>query len=157
MKKIRKIISLLLLYSLIIEAVSGIILFISPLDRIGDALQWQVFGLDKPAWDDVHTLFGFILMLSGLAHLILNGRVITGYIRCHLKKCLSGHFVAASLVIVLLFVATLMRWQPIDYLLGWGEDIRRSWARQMVMEQMGDIPPQMREMMLRRFQQRDVQ
>ena len=153
MKRFRKAITLLLLYSLVLTSVSGVLVYIGPIDRVAVNLEWTMLGLTKSHWDDVHTLFGFVLIIAGALHLLINGKVMFTYLRSHMHDSISRQFVVTLLVTILLFVATIYRWPPIDSILDFGEHQRRSWAREMMMQRLDELPPQMREMMLERMNQ----
>ena len=61
-----------MLCALVLETISGIVLYVGLLTRVGRLLEWSFLGLDKLAWEDLHTLFGLLMILSGLFHLLLN-------------------------------------------------------------------------------------
>lgn len=145
MKRFRKTITLLLLYSLVITSISGVIVYIGPIDRVASNLQWSMLWLTKSQWDDIHTLFGFVLILAGIAHLVLNGRTMFSYVRGKLSLSISHHFITATLITGLLMVATLYQWLPINTILDFGEQQRRSWAREMMLQRIEQLPPHMRE------------
>ena len=149
----RKAFSLLLLYALAIEVVSGIVLYMGPLPRVASTMGWSLWGLTKPEWDGLHTIFGYVMLVAGVFHLLLNGRAIMGYIRCRMRERITRSFIFATVLTLLVGVGTVARWEPFNWTLNYGESLRRAWAAEMLRQRTDLLPPAMREMMLRRLEQ----
>ncbi|NJF24164.1 DUF4405 domain-containing protein [Thermococcus sp. Bubb.Bath] len=63
---------MLLLFDFIIEALSGIALYLAPSGRIAREELWTFMGLGKEAWEGLHIYFGFAMVALVALHLFVN-------------------------------------------------------------------------------------
>ncbi|MBE0460642.1 MAG: DUF4405 domain-containing protein, partial [Candidatus Aminicenantes bacterium] len=61
--KFRAFISLSILWSFLVEAISGIVLYITPVGRVANWTNWKFLGLTKQNWEAIHTIFGYVFLL----------------------------------------------------------------------------------------------
>jgi HAMP domain-containing protein len=112
------------LLSFFAATVAGIVLFFRPEGTLASWTRWTVFGLDKKGWEGVHTCFVAVFVVFALLHAIINWPVLVGYFRRSAMRPTRAisELSAAVLVVSLLVVATVLRWQPLWSLM----DLRNS-------------------------------
>jgi hypothetical protein len=124
----RGMVTLFLLLVLLVDAVSGIILYFSPAGSIARWSNWTVWGLSKYQWSAIHIVFSLMLLLILAGHLYFNWRMLSHFIWdkmrqvVTLKKELAGAFTVA----VFLFVGTLWGVQPLKAVTDLRETMKRS-------------------------------
>lgn len=123
--------SLLVAVGFIALLVSGGVLFLSPPGRVANWTQWQILGLTKHGWSDLHIVFGAIFLVGALFHIAFNWRPLLQ----HLGARMSGRpgfrleWVAAVLVGVAVFAGTRAQVAPFSTLLAWSEQLRGGWEQ----------------------------
>ena len=129
----------LLALGLIVETVSGIILFVTPLGRFARWNNWTLLGLDKWEWTAVHNIFAILLLIIIGAHIYFNWRVIVHFVWSRLRGAVNlKRELAVSLVtIVLLFTGVLLNVPPFDSLMNLREKAKLSWEKGEVTAQRG--------------------
>lgn len=111
--------------------VSGAVLFLSPPGRVANWTQWQIFGLTKHGWGDLHIVFGAVFLIGGGVHIAFNWRPLLQ----HLGARMSGRsgfrleWVAALLVAFAVFAGTRAHVPPFSTLLAWSEQLRGGWEQ----------------------------
>ncbi|MBW1916092.1 MAG: DUF4405 domain-containing protein [Deltaproteobacteria bacterium] len=115
--------------SFIVDTISGIILYIAPHGRVANWTNWEIWGLNKDEWAAIHTIFGYILLIIVGIHLYYNWKVFMNFIWSNLRKALNlkWELVAAILINILLFVATLWNIPPFSTTMNLGAQIKESW------------------------------
>ena len=102
------------LFSFLITAVAGIILYLRPEGSLASWARWNILGIDKKGWEGIHNLFVILFLLFVVWHIYLNWKPLLNYIKK--KSSENWHSkvesVAALGLIVLLLVAVINRWQP---------------------------------------------
>lgn len=123
--------------SFIADTISGVILYISPPGRIAHWTNWAVWGLDKEEWGAIHTIFGYLLLVIVGFHLYYNWKVFVNFIWSKVKKALNlrWELSLATLVCLIVFLATLADMPPFSSIMDLGEYIKDSWE-----ESKADIP-----------------
>lgn len=102
--KIKRLVSFSLTLSFIPLVLSSLIVWVSPRGRIARQTDWEVLGLDKWQWQDMHVVVGWFFVGACLLHLILNWGVLMNYLRDRAKQTVGSKrelFVATLLVLVL--------------------------------------------------------
>ncbi len=84
--KLRGITSLLLMTSFIIESITGIGLYLAPSGRIANTTNWTFIGINKFKLENLHTIWGFIMIGLITLHLILNYKLFINEIKILIKK-----------------------------------------------------------------------
>ncbi len=117
----RKFVSLNLFFILIFLIITGIVLYIMPHGRIAYWSGWTFLGLGKDEWDNLHIIFGFLFIVSGLWHVYINWNPIVNY----LKEKNTFIYV---LVLNLFFVITAIKnLPPTSWIVELSENIKTSW------------------------------
>lgn len=117
--KFKPFISFLTVFSFLLLAFSGFILYVRPEGSIARWVGWRAIGLDKSGWETVHIVFCALFVLAGIIHLVLNFKAIIIYLTSGIdrnRKNLVEMAVAAGLV-VLLMLAAVWRMPPGSWLM----------------------------------------
>ena len=130
---LRKYVSLFLFYTLLFLTVTGIVLFIMPPGRVAYWTGWHFLGLDKDQWDNLHIIFGFLMVFFGIWHLTLNWRSFVSYLKGKAGLFTSREFFITSLLVLLIASATLMNLPPFKTFIDFGTKIKKSWPKPKTM------------------------
>ena len=127
----RGVTTFLLVLGLLVETVSGIILYITPRGRFARWNDWTLLGLDKWDWAAVHTIFGILLLVIIGAHIYFNWRVIFHFVWSKLRNAVNLKWeLAVSLIItVFLFTGTLIKIPPFSSVMTLRENVKLSWEK----------------------------
>ena len=125
--RLRAFVSFGLLWSFLLAAVSGIILFFRPEGSLASWAGWMVLGLDKKTWEAVHTLGIASLIVFAVLHIILNWKPLWGYLKKTASRASGAKFECAlALVLVVLVTASaIFRWEPLGRLLAARSSIKQ--------------------------------
>lgn len=112
--------------------VSGGVLFLSPPGRVANWTQWQILGLTKHGWGDLHIVFGAIFLIGGFVHIAFNWRPLLQHIGARMsgRTGFRLEWVAALLVGVGVFAGTRAHVPPFSTLLAWSEQLRGGWEQE---------------------------
>ncbi len=129
-KQARRITSFYLLFSSILLALSGVLLFISPSGRWASSIDWRVLGFDKEQWENIHVVLSIFWVAFAVYHLILNWKPFIGYLRDRVKKSyrFTWEMGTALALTVLLVLAAAFNWGPVNALMDWSETVKDYWV-----------------------------
>jgi hypothetical protein len=127
--KFRAFTALIILWSFIVENVTGIVLYIVPPGRIAHWTNWKLWGFTKEQWAALHTIFGYVFLIFAVIHIYYNWKAILNYIKQKIKAGLRMRMeLGISLVLtILIFIATLISIPPFSTVMDFGEKMRNSW------------------------------
>jgi hypothetical protein len=127
--KWRGMFTFLVVLALLVDAVSGVILYITPPGRIARWGNWTLWGLDKFDWQAIHTVFSFLLLLVVIGHLYFNWRVLVHFLWSKFQNALNlkWELVVACIIILAVFMGTLWNIQPFKGVMTLGQDLKLSW------------------------------
>ncbi len=117
----RALASLLTAFSFLMLAASGLVLFFGPAGRVAQATGWQLLGLDRWQWADLHAVFALLMLASALPHLWMNRKPLLGHLRQSAAVAgrplflLRREAVAALALGILVAGATVWRVPPVHY------------------------------------------
>lgn len=122
--------SLYMTFSFIIMILSGIILYIAPAGRIAHWTHIYILGLEKDAWQAIHTIFTFLFILAGGFHIWYNWKPFVFYLRTRMQQkiTLRKELFISSFTVIFLIVFTLLEIPPFSSVIELGETITDSWA-----------------------------
>jgi len=123
---LRKFVSLMLLYSLIVMLVTGTVLFVMPHGRVAYWTGWTLLGMDKDQWDNLHVIFGFLMLFFGFWHLLLNWRAIVNYFK-------TKDFALATVFAAFVAFGAIADLPPFKNFIEFGEKIKNSWPKPKTM------------------------
>ncbi len=121
--------ALMMLWSFVLESVSGVVLYIVPPGRIAHWTNWKLWGYTKDQWGAMHTIFGYVFLIFAGLHIYYNWKPIINYVRSKLKAGLRmrKELVVSLLITVLVFIATVISLPPFSTIMGIGENFKNSW------------------------------
>jgi len=77
----RKAVSLTAGISFIVLIVTSVVLYIVPHGRVAYWANWQLWGLSKTQWGDMHTTIGVLFCLAGFVHVWYNWNAMVTYMK----------------------------------------------------------------------------
>jgi hypothetical protein len=119
-----------IVFSFLVIAASGLVLYIAPPGRVANWSQWRFGLLQKADWQAVHTVFALLFLVAAAVHLYFNWRVIVAYVRTRLgqgirrKWELAGACGLGFAVLAL----TLAGVPPFATVVSLGESAKASWS-----------------------------
>lgn len=128
---IRKVTSLTMLISFVLELVTSVILYIVPMGRVAYWSDWRLWGLSKSQWGDLHINLGFLFILAGFLHLFYNWKPIMAYMKNKAKelKIFTADFNIALVLSIVISVGTLFGVPPMSTVINFGESIKDAAAQ----------------------------
>ncbi len=125
----RQFVSVLLSFIFIALILSGIILFLVPSGRIAHADHWQIMGLSKDDWADVHLVFSLFFLIGIVFHVIYNFSCFLHYFKSHITKKLAfrKEWVLAFLGFALILLLSLSTVWPFGNLQTWRDYFRQEY------------------------------
>jgi len=121
--------TLAILWTLIIDAVSGLVLYTVPSGRIADWTNWTFAGLAKSEWETIHTVFSYIFLLFISLHLYNNRHSILHYIKGKFKQYTKARIelYLSLLVVIILLGGTIASIPPFSSVMDLGSLIKDAW------------------------------
>jgi len=137
--KWRGMMTLLLVLAVLVDIVSGVILYITPPGRFANWTNWTLWGLNKHEWGAIHTIFSYLLVLVLVGHLYFNWRVLVHFVWSKIGHTLNlkKELAVASLIILFVFMGTLWDVQPFSAVMNFGEKMKLSWEKGSATAQRG--------------------
>lgn len=119
----------MMLWSFVLETVSGVVLYIVPPGRIAHWTNWKLWGYTKEQWAAMHTILGYVFLIFAVLHIYYNWKPILNYVKSKVKAGLRMRWeLVLSLVITLLiFIATVISLPPFSTVMDIGENFKNSW------------------------------
>ncbi len=129
---IRKITSLTMLVSFVLELVTSVILYIVPHGRVAYWSDWRLWGLNKNQWDDLHINLGILFLLAAFLHLYYNWKPMIAYMKNKAKelKIFTADFNIALVLSVIVCLGTFFNIPPMSTVLDFSESIKDAAAQQ---------------------------
>jgi len=127
----RKITSLTLLISLVFCALTSMILYIKPEGRVAYWANWQLMGLSKTDWSDLHVNLGFLFLLMGMLHLVYNWSAIATYLKNRARRLqiFTPSFIAAMILILVVGIGTWGHIPPFSWVQNLGDTVKDAAAQ----------------------------
>lgn len=127
--KWRGLATFLLSMGMLIEMISGVVLYITPPGRYANWNNWTLWGLTKGEWGALHTIFGYVLLIIVGLHLYFNWRVVVHFFWSKVKNSfnLKKELAVSAALTILIFAGTLWGIPPFSTIMDWGEDAKHSW------------------------------
>ncbi len=112
---LRKTTSLTTMLSFFLLLVTGAVLYVAPRGKIAFWADWKILGLDKGQWVALHTNIGFLFVIAGAIHSIVNWRCIVAYLKNRKKqvRMFVADFNVALAVTLFVTIFTLFELPPI--------------------------------------------
>lgn len=128
--KIRKLVSLVALFSFCVMAFTGVVMFLAPQSRIAYWSGWELLGLSKREYDAIHSTFMLLFLTSVVWHTVLNWNPLLDYLKNGSKKLIvfSPELLLAIAISGLFLVGTIWRAVPFEQYLGLGSVAKQYWS-----------------------------
>lgn len=78
---LKKVVSLLLFFSLFFMMLTSLVVFVEPSPRVASWANWTFLGLSRQHWEGAHLGMGLLFMAAGLLHLALNWDALLDHLR----------------------------------------------------------------------------
>ena len=129
--KWRGLTTFILVLGVLVEILSGVVLYITPLGRFANWTNWTLLGLDKHQWAAVHTIFGYFLLIVIALHLYFNWRIMVHFFwsRMHSSFNLKREFMIATAIVAMIFAGTLWNIPPFSSVMDLGREAKLSWEK----------------------------
>ena len=129
---IRKVISLTLALSFLVMSVTGIMLYIVPKGKVAYWANWQMLGLTKTQWGDIHITSMILFLIVTIWHIYYNWKPLLNYLRDSAKKItlFKKEFLIALILNTVFVVGTLVGIQPFTFVLDINSDIKTYWEKE---------------------------
>ncbi|MCG6920943.1 MAG: DUF4405 domain-containing protein [Acidobacteria bacterium] len=126
----RAFVTLFVTLSFVLIASSGIVLYVAPPGRVAHWAVWTLVGLDREAWQALHTVFAFLFVLAGAFHLYFNWRIFWSYLRSKLSAGIrmKRELGLATALIFGIGALTLAGLPPFGTVMELGEAASASWS-----------------------------
>lgn len=127
--RIRAFTAMMMLWSFVLETVSGIVLYIVPPGRVANWTNWKLWGLTKHQWAAVHTILGYVFLLFAVLHIYFNWKPIISYIKRKVHRGLRMRLemILSLAVSILVTVLTIASIPPFSSVMDLGESLKNSW------------------------------
>lgn len=135
--KLRRVVSLSLMLSVLTMLITSVILFIVPQGRVAYWAEWKLWGVSKTQWGALHTNLGLLMLIAAFFHVYYNWRPMTSYMKTKARdfRLFTPNFNAAFAVVAVFTVLTLAEVPPMVWIQQMREAIEDSLA-----EEMGEPP-----------------
>ncbi len=122
----RRVVSLTLLLAIVMMLTTSIVLYIVPQGRVAYWSNWQLWGLSKTQWGNLHTNAGLLMLIAASFHVSFNWRPITSYMKNKARdfRLFTPNFNAALGVMAVVAVLTLWEMPPMAWIQSGGESIK---------------------------------
>lgn len=133
MISLRRLISLTITFSFLIMSYTGIILFLAPKGRVANWTNWQLLGLDKTQYTNLHVTFMVLFLVGMIFHMYLNWSSLLNYLKnkTHQFSLLTKEFLLAFGINLLFLLGTLYYWTPFDQFLDFQDDLKAMWEKKV--------------------------
>ncbi len=127
--KIRAFTAMMMLWSFVLESISGIVLYFVPPGRVANWTNWKLWGLTKHDWAAVHTILGYVFLIFALLHIYFNWKPILSYIKrkIHGSLRMRTEMTVSVVVTLLITVLTIASIPPFSSIMDLGESLKNSW------------------------------
>ena len=122
--------SLVTTWSFAIATVTGVVLYIVPEGRVANWTIWELWGLTKSGWADMHVIFSIVFVCVGIAHLVYNWKPFKNYMaerasgHVHVSRTVYGSLAIAGVF----FGLTLFNLPPASWVLDLSSTFKHSWV-----------------------------
>lgn len=130
----RSLTSFLVAFAFLVSIVTGIVLYIVPQGRIANWVDWNLLGLLKDDWAQIHIIFGLIFLIFGIIHLFpYNWPTFKAYLAKRTKGRLDykrpkKELIVASVLSVLLIVGAIYKVPPVSYVFDLNTVAKDAWV-----------------------------
>ena len=127
--QVRGFVSLCLMLAFVSLSVSGVVLYVTPRGRVTNWTGWTMLGLDKQAWQAVHTSIALVFLTGVLLHLWFNWSIFWCYIKKKASMALNlkAEMLAATLLVSAVLAGAIYQVPPFGNLMDLNHRIKDYW------------------------------
>ena len=113
-------------------SLTGLVLYVVPEGRIAYWTTWELFGLEKTDWGNIHILSSILFIAAGGFHTYFNWKPLMNYFKDKARKGvkLRRELAISSVLSVWIVVGAIWPFPPLSYLLDFNEWVKDSWIVQ---------------------------
>jgi hypothetical protein len=129
---IKKITSLTMMLTMIVMVYTGIILFIAPPGRVANWANWEIFGLSKLQYAQIHSTFMLLFIVFTIIHIYYNFKPIVSYMKNQTKQLVvfTKDMIIAVILVIVFLIGTLFEIIPFSSFLNFGDGVKNSWEKE---------------------------
>jgi len=118
------------LFGFLIMSITGLVLYVEPVGRVAYWTNWQMLGLSKTDWGNIHILSSLLFVVAGVFHTLLNWKPLLNYFRDRITRGikLGREMAIASVVALWVIVASIFPHPPLSYLLDFNAYLKDVWV-----------------------------
>jgi len=128
---LKKITSLVVLWSFLVMSYTGVILFITPQGRVANWANWEFLGLNKEQYGEIHSSFMLIFVIAAILHIFYNFKPVLNYLSNEARKIVifTKEMVVATMLSAFFLVGTIYQFAPFSTFLSLGQIAEDYWAK----------------------------
>lgn len=129
--KLKKITSLIMLWAMIVMTFTGIMLFITPPGRVANWANWELLGISKELYGQLHSTFMVLFIVATILHIYYNWKPLISYMKNQAKKFIifTNEMIVATVITLVFIAGTVYEVPPFSSFLNFGEEIKESWEK----------------------------
>ena len=129
---LKKITSLTMLLAMFTMTFTGIILFITPPGRVANWANWELFGISKELYGQIHSSFMVLFILATILHIYYNWKPLISYMKNEARQFIlfTKDMIIASILFLIFLFGTIYQISPFSDFLNFGDDIKSSWEKE---------------------------
>jgi hypothetical protein len=126
----RGLVSFLTLFGFLIMSLTGLVLYVMPVGRVAYWINWEMIGLSKDGWGNIHILSSVLFIVAGGFHIGLNWKSLMNYFRDKIRKTvrLRRELIISSILALWIVVGSIWPFPPLSYLLDFNEWLKLTWV-----------------------------
>jgi len=130
MLSLRRFTSLSITFSFFVMTYTGIMLFIVPQGKIAYWTNWELFGLSKTQYGNLHVTFMVLFLIGIILHIYLNWNPIMVYLKNKNREfsLLTKEFILAFSFTLIFILGTLYEVAPFKTFLDFESSVKESWV-----------------------------
>ncbi len=120
---LRKITSILLLFTGLILIFSGFVLYIMPHGRVAYWTDWRFLNLNKDQWSEIHIIWSITFIIFFIFHSIFNLKPLSNYFKKAKREVLISF-----LMTIFLISGAIINFYPFKTVMSFQEKVKNSWT-----------------------------
>ncbi|MDZ7818856.1 MAG: DUF4405 domain-containing protein [Aliarcobacter sp.] len=129
---LKKTTSLTMLLTMFAMTFTGIILFITPPGRVANWANWELFGISKELYAQLHSTFMVLFVITTIIHIYYNWKPLISYMKNELKQFVlfTKEMIISTILFVIFIFGTVYELSPFSNFINFGDDIKSSWEKE---------------------------
>lgn len=107
-----------------------LVLYISPFGRVAYWISWEMIGLTKTGWGNIHILSSILFLVAGGFHIYFNWKPLLNYFKDKVRKGvkLRLELALSSVVSIWIVLSSIFLLPPLSYLIDLNAWIKETWV-----------------------------